>query len=209
MKIFLDLDGTILDIKYKYYRLYTNLLSHGGFLSLNMDTYWDLKRHKMSEKAIAKHTTTPHFADYYANKRIELIETMDYLVLDSVFDDVCGVLEEWKNTHSVYIVTLRRNRENLNRQLDMFNLHHYYDFIYNVDERKAQKEDIIKHEIDNASQCIIIGDTEIDIVAGRRLGIKTVAVTCGIRSRKLLETEGPDFIFNNLMEVNSNILKNC
>lgn len=209
MKIFLDLDGTILDIKYKYYRLYTNLLSHGGFLSLNMDTYWDLKRHKMSEEAIAKHTTTPHFADHYANKRIELIETMDYLVLDSVFDDVYGVLEEWKNIHNVYIVTLRRNRENLNRQLDMFNLHHYYDFIYNVDERKARKEDIIKHEINNASQCIIIGDTEIDIVAGQRLGIKTVAVTCGIRSRKLLENEGPDFIFNNLMEVNNNILKNC
>ena len=201
MKIFLDLDGTILDIKRKYYRIYTNLLSHGGFLSLEMDAYWDLKRSKISEEDIARHTATPHFSSYYANKRIELIETMDYLVLDSVFDYVYDILDEWKKTHGVYIVTLRRNRENLNQQLDMFNLHRYYDFVYNMDERKARKEQIIKHEIDDASNCIIIGDTGTDVVAGRRLGITTVALTCGIRSKKLLEEADPDFIFSDLKGV--------
>jgi phosphoglycolate phosphatase-like HAD superfamily hydrolase len=201
MKIFLDLDGTILDNKRKYYRIYTNLLSHGGFLSMEMDAYWDLKRNKISEEDIARHTTTPHFANYYASKRVELIETMDYLVLDSVFDEVYGVLEEWKKTHSIYIVTLRRNRENLNQQLDMFNLYHYYDFVYNMDERKARKEQIIKHEIDDPSNCMIIGDTGTDVIAGQRLGITTVAVTCGIRSRKLLEEVNPDFIFSDLKGV--------
>jgi phosphoglycolate phosphatase len=45
---------------------------------------------------------------------------------------------------------------------------------------------------------LIVGDTEVDIRAGKAVGIKTVAVTSGIRSRAALEAEGPDVIVDDI-----------
>jgi phosphoglycolate phosphatase-like HAD superfamily hydrolase len=45
---------------------------------------------------------------------------------------------------------------------------------------------------------LIVGDTEVDIRAGKAVGIKTVAVLSGIRSRAALEAEAPDAIVDDL-----------
>jgi phosphoglycolate phosphatase-like HAD superfamily hydrolase len=42
----------------------------------------------------------------------------------------------------------------------------------------------------------------VDIEAGKKLGIKTVAVTCGIRSREFLSALKPDFIYDFVAEIN-------
>ena len=45
----------------------------------------------------------------------------------------------------------------------------------------------------------MIGDTEADILAGQALGIPTIAVTCGIRSRYQLQQHQPNFILSDLI----------
>jgi phosphoglycolate phosphatase len=45
----------------------------------------------------------------------------------------------------------------------------------------------------------MIGDTEADILAGQALGIPTIAVTCGIRSRHQLQKHQPNFILSDLI----------
>jgi phosphoglycolate phosphatase-like HAD superfamily hydrolase len=200
MKIFLDLDGTILDVKHKCYRLYVNLLSHGGFNTVDIATYWKMKRNKVSEKEIASKTTTPMFARYYIERFMSLIETMDYLTLDSVFDSVYETLDKWFSDHNLYLVTLRQNGFNLNCQLSFFDLHKYFKHIYNVGEIGVKKEYLIKHEVSDQTNCVIIGDTEADIEAGKILGIKTVAVTSGVREKYLLEKICPDILVENVCD---------
>ena len=46
--------------------------------------------------------------------------------------------------------------------------------------------------------CLVVGDTESDIVAARRAGAISVAVTTGLESRALLEQEKPEFLFESL-----------
>ena len=202
MKIFLDLDGTILDAKYRYYKIYTDMLSQTSFNMLDISTYWDMKRNRIPEEEIASKTTSLLFAKYYAKKRIDLIESMDYLILDVVFDGVYDVLNKWSFDHDLYLVTLRRNKTNLYRQLSFFDLHKYFRCVYNAGEFQIKKENLIKHEILDQSKCAIIGDTEVDIEAGKVLSIKTIAVTSGIRNKYLLEREFPDVLVDSLCDNN-------
>lgn len=201
MKIFLDLDGTILDIKYKCYRLYVNVLSHGGFYTVDVSTYWKMKRNKISEEEIASKTTTPIFAKYYAKKCVSLIETIDYLILDSVLDGVYAILDRWSSDHDLYLVTSRRNEVNLNHQLSLFDLHRYFKRVYSSGELQIKKEDLIKHEVSDQAGCVIIGDTELDIEVGKILSIKTIAVTSGAREKHVLEKTCPDVLTKSICDL--------
>jgi len=202
MKIFLDLDGTILDIKHRCYKIYVSILSQFGFDVVNISTYWEMKRNRISEESIASKTTPLLFAKYYAEERVNLIETMDYLVLDSVLDGVYEILNRWFFNHTLYLVTLRRNNVNLNNQLSLLGLNRYFKHVYSADKLEVKKEDLIRHAVSNKNECIIIGDTEADIKAGKVLSIKTVAVDNGIRNRYWLEKTFPDILLSSVCDFN-------
>jgi phosphoglycolate phosphatase-like HAD superfamily hydrolase len=48
--------------------------------------------------------------------------------------------------------------------------------------------------------CLIVGDTEADIIAARRAGGTPVAMLTGEDHLDLFESEKPEFIFKNLTE---------
>jgi phosphoglycolate phosphatase-like HAD superfamily hydrolase len=50
----------------------------------------------------------------------------------------------------------------------------------------------------SAAQAFYCGDTPPDIVQGRRAGVKTIGLTTGLYTKEELETEKPDFIFDNI-----------
>jgi len=52
-----------------------------------------------------------------------------------------------------------------------------------------------------AGDCIVVGDSVVDIKAGKNAGIRTVAVLSGIFGRKELEREKPDLILKNISEL--------
>jgi phosphoglycolate phosphatase-like HAD superfamily hydrolase len=45
----------------------------------------------------------------------------------------------------------------------------------------------------------MIGDTEADILAGQATGVPTIALTCGIRSRRYLQQFDPTLIHTDLL----------
>ncbi len=53
----------------------------------------------------------------------------------------------------------------------------------------------------SASLTFYCGDTSQDIIQGRRAGVKTIGLTTGLHSKEDLESEKPDFIFDNVEEV--------
>jgi phosphoglycolate phosphatase len=50
--------------------------------------------------------------------------------------------------------------------------------------------------------CLVVGDTEADILASRSAGAIAVAVSTGEDDHDLLEREKPDFLFKALVELN-------
>ena len=50
-----------------------------------------------------------------------------------------------------------------------------------------------------AGSAWMIGDTEADVLAGQSLGVPTIALTCGIRSRSYLQQLEPTRIHTDLL----------
>jgi phosphoglycolate phosphatase-like HAD superfamily hydrolase len=73
------------------------------------------------------------------------------------------------------------------------------------------REQLIRIAIDRAEnitgnkieKIYVIGDTPLDIVAGRAAGALTVGVCTGVYNYAQLESHNPDFLFNNLLDTHS------
>lgn len=55
----------------------------------------------------------------------------------------------------------------------------------------------------NARDCVMIGDTTVDILAGRRAGAQTVGLLCGFGTEKELRKAGADVVLNDLEELHA------
>ncbi len=204
MKIFFDLDGPILDNRRKYHAIYTSLLERGHHAALSVEEYWDCKRRKIPEAEILAKTSPPEFFDEYSAERMRIIEDLEYLKLDIVWPGIPELLDSWSREHDLFVVTMRNRRDMLLRQLDHFDLRRHFREILNEDTNAGTadvKARLMTPYISNPTEAVMIGDTEPDIRAGQRVGIRTVAVTCGIRTREHLETAQPDHFVRHATDI--------
>jgi len=51
------------------------------------------------------------------------------------------------------------------------------------------------------TSCLVVGDTVVDIVSGKKAGAQTVGVLCGFGGRKELERAGADLILDNTADL--------
>ncbi|MFC2068215.1 HAD family hydrolase, partial [Chloroflexota bacterium] len=50
----------------------------------------------------------------------------------------------------------------------------------------------------SAEECIFVGDSSLDIMAGRAAGVRTVAIYNGVASKEALAEQEPDCILDDL-----------
>ena len=87
------------------------------------------------------------------------------------------------------------------------NFHFPYDVLLTAEDTERTRPDpepllkAIELLESTASQTFYCGDTPQDIIQGRRAGVKTIGVTTGLHSRRELEKEKPDFIFDKIEAV--------
>jgi phosphoglycolate phosphatase-like HAD superfamily hydrolase len=204
MQIYLDLDGPILDVSARYYAIYSDLLQREGFVPLDQSSYWSLKRMSFQESAIVAHNCPDNFIEDYLVERQNLIEDPAYLALDRLHPGVLEQLQAWSGSHQLILVTLRRNYQSLAAQLAYSGIRPFLSDVLvgtiGCPGWRAKKERIESHMRD-ASNAFIIGDTEADMLAAHALELPSVAVTCGIRTRRLLSHLAPDLLVKNLGEL--------
>jgi phosphoglycolate phosphatase len=94
--------------------------------------------------------------------------------------------------------------------LDHFGIADCFDCIVGGDTTPARKPDpgpvleAIKLLKGSAGETVMIGDSENDVIAGRKAGTRTCAVTYGFRSAEQLRFTSPDFMidrFDQLIEL--------
>jgi phosphoglycolate phosphatase-like HAD superfamily hydrolase len=206
MKIFFDLDGTLIDISERHYQVYKTLVIAYKGAALGKNQYWELKRSNTpwSEVLTQSAIAVEHEAAFL-KQFTQLIEDPSMLAIDTLFPASLSVLTELKENHELFLVSLRRNPENLRAQLQQLEITQYFkDILSGHSDTKegvlTKKAEIIQTlgPLDNAC---IIGDTEADVVAGTQLGIPTIAVTTGIRSKDFLEQLDPDYCAESLEAV--------
>lgn len=208
-KIFLDLDGPVLDNRQKYFNIYCDLLKDKVGELLDNESYWALKRNKTPERKILEGILSGPEIERYESERLKRIEVIDYLKQDKLQPLIVDTIRQWKQHHNIYLVTIRKNRKTLLQQLEFFGLSDLFEQVFSEDNNVGDwtvKARLLKNEITDPRDCVIIGDTEADVEAGKNLGIRTIGVACGIRSHEFLRALQPDFIYDFSKDVRIDLL---
>ncbi|MBI3379683.1 HAD family hydrolase [Candidatus Gottesmanbacteria bacterium] len=193
LKIIFDWDGTLIDIEKKYCKVYKDIINTLGGKPILHKVIWALKRKNASvELILSKSKLPPNLKSKYAQEIIGRIEKDEYLALDQLMPGVPRVLENLKNKYTLILCTNRRDRQNLFTQLEHFQLRYFFDDII------FQKSKTLGEGKAGQNDCIVVADSQDYIVVVKKLKWISVAVFCGIRSRKYLQSYHPDFIIKDV-----------
>lgn len=104
-------------------------------------------------------------------------------------------------------------KETITRELERLELTKYFKFIatsQDVEEPKPSPQAFVKaanHLGVSIHECVVVGDSIVDIQAGKSAGAKTIAVLSGLFSKEELETEKPDLIIDTISILAQHLLK--
>jgi len=198
IRIFLDFDGTINDSSLRAYESYSRATKRLGGIPIDYNGFLLNKRNGIEKSALLFRSgidisATDIFDDYV----LSFIETESCLLQDSLYVwslDLLSALSELDL--ELCLLTSRRRSDLLQRQIDNYFIREYFSDIFVETDKTAF---LSSRDLD--STCIIIGDTEAEIVAARRTRISCVSVTWGMRSRSFLSGLSPEYLVDDFKEL--------
>lgn len=180
--IITDLDGTILNDSLRHYRCYMDIINSFGGKCISQQDYWHAKRDGLNRKELLELSCFRGTYDDYLNSWVDLIETDKYLQFETLKNGALDTLIFLKdNFDKLILATMRQNRENLIRQLKMFNIFDLFDEIITANPLLTTKSEALAKYKGNDGY--FIGDTEADLSAATNLNIPFIFVSDGIRSK--------------------------
>ncbi len=212
--IFIDFDGTLIDISKRHYKVYREIVNQLNGQSLSYSTYWILKRNNTKWPDILKKSLVhPNNYSLFVNKFISRIELEKNLSLDLVFPYAHKALDLLYNSYYLYLTSLRHSMLKIMKQLNNLGLKKYFKKII----ISPNKENIITiidkliRKTNNYSEMknLIAGDTEDQVIIGKRLGIVSIVFLSGIRNKRFLAKYHPDFIIKNVHDLPRLVNKLC
>lgn len=203
MNIFFDFDGTLIDVSQKYYHAHCAACKIMRLRSCSFKKYWGAKRSKTPEHELVNLDLHSTRLRDYENSRIRLLENNEFLEYDKLFPFTKKLLQSLKDRHRLFLVTLRRDAGFLLREVNNFGIANFFTkILIHCPKSNAlvAKMNLLK-EIKFSSDDLIVGDTEVDIEAGKQLNLITVAVESGIRKKSILKKYAPDYLFKNAFQL--------
>ena len=194
--IFFDLDGTLIDSKKRQYQLFSELAPESVF---SFNDYWTIKRKRISQRELLLRyfNYSENKIEEFKNSWMKKIEDVERLKLDTPFPGVENLLNILSTSKSLYIVTARQSYDFVEVQLKEYGWLGYFDKIL-VTKQKESKASLVLRNTSVYPDNLFVGDTGEDILAGKKLGIKTVAVSSGVLNKQVLKTYSPDYLVSNV-----------
>jgi len=200
--VFLDLDGPLVDVSARYFAVHARILAARGVDPGDSRAWWDRKRRGLSNAALLAEARIAVPGDDYARDWLAAIEGDDVLALDRPVPGAIPALAAIAAHHPVVLVTLRQRCEALGAQLDRLGITPYLAAVRCASPLEGPggptKARLIGDGGSVERAVCIVGDTEVDVEAGRRVGLRTVAVASGIRDRAALAALLPDVLVDDL-----------
>lgn len=215
LRLITDFDGPIIDVSERYYRVYQFCLektrhSNQEVKQLSKQEFWQLKRSHLPEKQIGIISGLDAAqAQEFAKLRRLTIHTETYFQYDSLASGAVDALLKIQQAGvDLVVMTMRRVWE-LEYAFNKFDLKRFFpenrcyclsnDYVKSrdIDDKPLLMQRALQ-ELPSASDTWMVGDTEADITAAKKHGIKVIAVECGIRDRAQLELYHPDLIVKDL-----------
>lgn len=191
--LYLDLDGTLIDVRHRHQAAYAAAARAVGVEPLAERAAWTRRR----AGASAADLIDPALRERFRREWLARIETPDLLRMDTPLPGVIVALAELRRSHSLVLVSLRHDRDALERQLGWLGLSEYLSGMHTPTIEAPTKAALIR-AAGPAADDIVVGDTEADVEAARELGLTSVCVVTGLRSRRLLQELNLDYLLEDV-----------
>lgn len=195
--IFLDWAGTITDFLDTFYEIYKMIMREIGVtpqtkrqvqrdFTIPYMKFWNLHAPNLTKKL------QDELFQKFANK----------FPLSMPLPNVQKTITMLAKSGWIILVASSDPRERLEKEAKQFKI---YDKITEIsselhDKIPTMKKLIRKYNVD-IKNSIYIGDTVGDVEAGKKIGLKTVAVSTGMNTVKRLETAQPDYLINDIKKI--------
>lgn len=204
--IIFDLDGTLVDSRRAYCEAAETAFAATGQMKVDARIVTEIPRRLEQDLPIddlIMGADVKRFKEIYLRAYYEAT-----IEKTTPFPNIAGTLEKLSSKAKLAVTTRRNIPETeVKRELAKFGLAKYIQKIVTSQDTlkpKPSPEALIKcaeHLNVKMRDCAIVGDSVIDVKAGKNAGAHTVAVLTGIFSRKELEREKPDLILQNVNEL--------
>lgn len=201
--VFLDLDGTVVDSRGAYLEALKVAFAKFGRTLFDVSAVFEVP--KRLEQGIAvddlvQGLDVERFLDVY-------LETFYNVtcVKSKPFSGVDRAVEKLHARVKLGLITLRCvPRSRVVEELDRFGLMEFFDLVVTAFDGwrpKPWPDVFVRCAADlgvKVGECVVVGDSVVDVRAGKNAGAKTVAVLSGIYSCAELQAEKPDLILENV-----------
>ena len=198
--LYLDLDGTLVDVRRRHYLAYADTLLELGVTPLADRHYWTQRRRGARTFDLlsgCRHSQRQRFVETWLKR----IESPEYLRLDTLIPGAIAALGCLAERYDLVLITLRRDGDSLKEQLARLGLTRLLSRVYwRMDcAGTSSKAQLIRRVSPGvAAPSLVVGDSEADIEAARELGIQSVCVTTGVRNRSYLEAVGAHHVIRSI-----------
>ncbi len=204
--IIFDLDGTLVDSVDSIWRAADHVMRINGYRGVGRSnvvevmgmTIFDL--FLKVEPRLSQEEQIKLFEDY---RRLY----MDFISYTKLIPGTKETLVALSCKGLKMAVVTTKSRENAEKILSFFGLRGYFDSVVgfeDVVEHKPSKEPIVKAAKElglDATELMVVGDTEVDIRSGKEAGALTVAVKTGVTSIEKILAESPDFLVEDISAI--------
>jgi phosphoglycolate phosphatase len=142
-----------------------------------------------------------HFIDIYKGVYFDFIDE------SKIYPGAIKILQYLKEKNILVSLLTTKNQDQAEKIIEFFSLGKYFSFIMGRRDGIGYKPSaepllfICKELNIRPKDTLFVGDTELDIICGKSANALTCAVTFGYRQKQKLQEHSPNFIINNLSEL--------
>jgi phosphoglycolate phosphatase len=220
LTVFCDFDGPIIDVSDRYYQTYQLGLVDVQALyqaqgiklpiaPLSKEQFWSMKQNRVPDQEIAlqsglQGTQIEHFLQRVSH----IVNQPTLLCQDRLQPGVRWALTLLHAQGVRLVLVTLRCQEQAIQVLKGYGLLQLFCDIWGTQDQQAAYRNLAEQktkllalaaERSHLKNAWMIGDTEADVIAGQRVGIPTIALTCGIRSSAYLKQFEPTRMHNDLL----------
>lgn len=222
--IFCDFDGPIVDVSDRYYATYRQglqLVEQQGLARaqpiavrpISKAQFWTFKQNRIPDRQIAHWSGLEgHQIDDFLAQVNHIVNHPSLLRHDQVQAQAREALAMFQQCGVRLVLVTLRCPDQVRGFLSQNNLEGGVSELFGMPRTDAAYTNQAHHKVERLQTAMVaqqrqgysvknawmIGDTEADIMAGQTLGLETVALTCGIRSRNYLQGFRPTCLMPDL-----------
>ncbi len=122
------------------------------------------------------------------------------------YEGMVELLKRFKKQNKKMVILSSDSPKSLLKEIQDFDLEEIFlDMDLEVHDKVDHVENLMKRNAMEVENTVIIGDSNNEIEAARKVGITSIAVTWGLCSKNNLERYNPDFVVDTVEELEKTI----